>query len=93
MNHALEVTIDGNVILTTLDKLTHGVTDVNLMGEDDKTLQGTVPEGLILMLKGVPGEEAIAIGQQQAVYTQVTTYCHQSIILTQVRVRKPQILI
>ena len=93
MNHALEITIDGNVILTTLDKLAHGVTDMDLVGKDDKALQGTVPEGLILMLKGVPREKTIAIGQQQAVHTQVTTHCHQSIILTQVRVWKPQILI
>jgi hypothetical protein len=91
--HTLKILIYGYPILAFVYQLAHRVTYVYLAGEDNKSLQGTVPEGLILMLKGVPREEAIAIGQQQAVYTQVTTYCHQSIILTQVRVWKPQILI
>jgi hypothetical protein len=89
MDYAIEVAVDGNVILMTLDKLTHGVADVDLVGEDDKTLQRTVPVWLLLILKGIPREEAVAIGQQQAVHTQVATYCHQSVILTKVRVRKP----
>ena len=64
-----------------------------LVGEDDKTLQGTIPKWLFMILEREPRKEPIAIGQEQTVYTQVTTYCHQSVFLTKMRIWKPQFII
>ena len=63
----IEVLIDGAVIELLADELSHGVADVNLIREDDEPLQRTVPQRLFVIMVGEPGEEAVGIGQQQAV--------------------------
>ena len=90
---AIEVAIDGDVVLTALDELAHGVADVDLAGEDDKALQGTEPQGLVLALEREPGEEAVGVGQQQTIDTQVATNGHQSVVLAQMGVWEPEIVI
>ena len=90
---AIEVAIDGDVVLTALDELAHGVADVDLAGEDDKALQGTEPQGLVLALEREPGEEAVGVGQQQTIDTQVATNGHQAVVLAQMGVREPEIVI
>ena len=77
----------------TLYQLQHGVTDVDLAGKDDEALQRAVPQGLFLMTEGEPGEISVRISQQQTVNGQVATHSHQSVFLSLVRIRKPQILV
>jgi hypothetical protein len=40
-----------------------------------------------------PWEETVAIGQQQPIDRQVTTHCYQAVVLTKMRIRKPQVFI
>ena len=62
------------------------MTDVYLVGEDDETVEGTIPEGLWLLLIGVPREIAIEVAQYEAVDTEVATYCYQTAGFTQMGV-------
>lgn len=49
--------------------------------------------GLVFQAQGIPGEEAMAVGQNQPVYRQVASYGYQAIGLAQVRVWKPELII
>lgn len=89
----VEVAIDGDVVLATADELAHGVADVDLLGEDDEALQRTEPEGLVLVLEGEPREVAVGVGEQQTVDTQVATDGHQTVGLTQMGVREPEMIV
>lgn len=86
----IEVLVDGKLILMLFYQLLHGVTDVNLLGEDDEALQGTIPEGLLAIAEREPREETVGIGQQQTVDGEVATYSNQAIFFAQMRVRKPE---
>ena len=90
---ALEVAIEGDVVVVAADELAHGVADVDLLGEDDEALQGTVPEGFVPILKGEPGEVAVGVGEQQTVDAQVAAYGYQPVGLAQMGVREPEILV
>jgi hypothetical protein len=72
-----------------IDELPHGMADVYLVGEDDKTLQRAIPHRLMTVMEREPGEEAVAISQQQTIDTQVATHCYQSVVLTKMRIREP----
>jgi hypothetical protein len=60
-----------------------------LLGEDDKTVHGTIPVGLLAQLICKPRENAVAIGQEQTVDGEVTTYGKESVGFTIFGVRKP----
>ena len=93
MDNPFEVAVDGNGILPFFDELLHGMTDVDLVGKDDKTLQGTIPQRLVAMVEGIPWEEPIAVSQQQTVHRQVATDSYQTIVLAMMRVGKPKLII
>ena len=63
------------------------------VGEDDIPVKWTIPVRLTLHLEGEPGEEAVAVGQQQTVNRQVATYCHQPVLFAKMRIREPQFII
>lgn len=90
---AIEIPVDGDAITVLTENLLHGVADVDLLREDDKTLQGTVPKGLLAIAEGEPGEETVGIGQQQAVDGEVATYSHETIFFTKMGVRKPEFIV
>ena len=68
------------------------MTDMDLIREDNKALHGTVPYRPIVA-KGIPGEDTVAIGQQQAIYAQITSHCYTPVILSEMRVREPELTI
>ena len=92
-DHTIEIPVDGYAITILTEDLSHGVADVDLPREDDETLQGTVPEGLLAIAEGEPGEETVGIGQQQAVDGEVATYGHETIFFTKMRVREPEFIV
>ena len=47
---------------------------MNLVGEDDEALFGTVPHGLVVVAERVPREDAMLVGQQQTVDAEVAAY-------------------
>lgn len=92
-DYTVEVFVHCELVAALVDELLHGVADMDLAGEDDEALQGTKPQGLLLILKREPGEEPVGVGQQQTVDTQVTAYGHQSVVLAQMGIGKPQVFI
>ena len=62
-DNPFEVVIDGNGILVFVDELLHGMTDMDFVGKDDKTLQGTIPQRLVAIAEGIPWEEPVAVSQ------------------------------
>ena len=93
MDNPLEILVDGNGILSFVDELLHGMADVDFVGKDDKTLQGTIPQRLVAMVEGIPWEEPIAVSQQQTVHRQVATDSYQPIVLALMRVGKPKLIV
>lgn len=93
MDNPLEILVDGNGILPFFDELLHGMADVDFVGKDDKTLQGTIPQRLVAILEGIPWEEPVAVSQQQTVHRQVATDSYQPIVLALMRVWKPKLII
>ena len=89
----VEVAIDGDVVLATADELAHRMADVDLLGEDDEALQGTEPEGLVLVLEGEPREVAVGVGEQQTVDTQVATNGNTPVVIAIARIGKPQFIV
>ena len=89
----IEIPVDSDPITILAEDLPHGVADVDLAREDDEPLQGTIPEGLLAIAEGEPGEETVGIGQQQAVDGEVATYSHETIFFTKMRVREPEFII
>ena len=90
---AVEVAVDGDLVLAATYHLAHGVADVNLAGDDDEALQGAVPQGLFAVLIREPGEEAVRVGQQQAVDAEVAADSYQPVVLAEMGVGKPEIFI
>ena len=86
---APEVLVDAQAVLALVHQRAHGVADVNLVGEDDEALHGTVPDGVVAA-EGVPWEYAVAVGQQQAVDAQVSTHGYQPVFFTKMGIGKPQ---
>ena len=93
MDNPLEILVDGNGILSFVDELLHGMADVDFVGKDDKTLQGTIPQRLVAMVEGIPWEEPVAVSQQQTVHREVATDSYQPIVLALMRVWKPKLII
>lgn len=93
MDNPLEILVDGNGILSFVDELLHGMADVDFVGKDDKTLQGTIPQRLVAMVEGIPWKEPVAVSQQQTVHRQVATGSYQPIVLALMRVWKPKLII
>lgn len=93
MDNPLEILVDSNGILPFVDELLHGMADVDFVGKDDKTLQGTIPQRLVAMVEGIPWEEPIAVSQQQTVHREVATDSYQPIVLALMRVWKPKLII
>ena len=93
MDNPFEILVDGNGILPFVDELLHGMADVDFVGKDDKTLQGTIPQRLVAMVEGIPWKEPIAVSQQQTVHRQVATDSYQPIVLAMMRVWKPKLII
>ena len=93
MDNPFEILVDGNGILSFVDELLHGMADVDFVGKDDKTLQGTIPQRLVAMVEGIPWEEPVAVSQQQTVHRQVATDSYQPIVLAMMRVWKPKLII
>ena len=65
---------------------------MNFVGEDDEALHGTVPDGVVAA-EGVPREDAVAVGQQQAVDAQVAAYGYAAVSIAEARVGEPQVVI
>lgn len=93
MDNPFEILVDGNGILSFVDELLHGMADVDFVGKDDKTLQGTIPQRLVAMVEGIPWEEPVAVSQQQTVHREVATDSYQPIVLALMRVWKPKLII
>ena len=89
---APEVLVDAQAVLALVHQRAHGVADVNLVGEDDEALHGTVPDGVVAA-EGVPGEDAVAVGQQQAVDAQVAADGYAAVSIAEARVGEPQVVI
>lgn len=89
---APEVLVDAQAVLALVHQRAHGVADVNLVGEDDEALHGTVPDGVVAA-EGVPREYAVAVGQQQAVDAQVAAYGYAAVGIAEARVREPEVVI
>ena len=66
---------------------------VDLIGEDHETIQWTIPPGLVFQIHRIPGEETVAVGQEQPVDRQVASYGYQTIVLAIVRVWEPKLVI
>jgi hypothetical protein len=64
-----------------------------LLGEDDKTLQGTIPKRLALIAERKPREKAIGISQQQTVDGKVAANSYQTVFFAQMRVREPESIV
>ena len=62
------------------------MTDVDFVREDDEALHRTEPEYLRLVAKAIPGKDTVAVSQQQAVDTQVATYCKATVFITIMRI-------
>ena len=88
LDHAVEVAVERHLEATLVHQGAHRVGDVYLVGEDDKALQGAVPRRLRPVAEGEPGEDAIAVGEQQALLAQVAAHCQQSVFLAQPGVRE-----
>lgn len=93
LDDTIEILIDGDGIAILLDELLHGVADMDLLGENHETLQGTIPIGFIAVAEREPREETIGIGQQQTVDGEVATHSRQTIVLTIVRIREPEFIV
>jgi len=65
---------------------------MNLLGEDYETLQRAIPQGFAIPER-VPREEAVGVSQYQSVDRQVAAHGHESVRLTQMRVREPKVII
>ena len=91
--NTIEIFVDGESVLVFVDQLTHGMTDVNFLGEDHKPLQRTVPEGFLPITEREPGEETVGIGQQQTVDGKVAPHSHQTIILTIMGIRESEFIV
>jgi hypothetical protein len=70
-------------------QLLHGVADVYLVGKDDIAVERAIPVGLPFHVKGIPGEVAVAVSQQQAIYGQVASYGHKTVVLTPAGIGEP----
>ena len=91
-NDAPEVLVDAQAVLALVHQRAHGVADVNLVGEDDEALHGTEANGVVAA-EGVPGEDAVAVGQQQAVDAQVAAYGYAAVGVAVVWVGEPEVVI
>ena len=93
VDDARKVLVDGHFILVLPQELLHGMADVNFTGKDDKPVERTIPVGLTLHVESIPGKEAVAVGQQQTLYRQVTANGYQPVVLTPLGIGKPQLVI
>ena len=81
---------------------------MNLMGKDDETLHGTIPaylgcairiqEGggqiaIVLWAVGIPGKDAVGIGQGEAFDAEVAAYGKKSVLFPLSGVGKPNIIV
>ena len=89
----IEILIKGEQVAVLFDELLHGRADMDLVGEDDETLQGTIPQGFLAMTEREPGEKAIGIGQQQTIDGEVASHSHQSVVFAQLGIRKPKFIV
>ena len=89
---APEVLVDAQAVLALVHQRAHGVADVNLVGEDDEALHGTVPDGVVAA-EGVPWENAVAVGQKQAVDAQVAADGYAAVGIAEARVGEPEVVI
>ena len=64
-----------------------------LVWEDDETLVRTVPHGFFVVAKREPRKNAVLIGQQQSVYTQIAANSKTAVFICQTWVWKPQIVV
>ena len=87
-NHSIKIFVDSYAVSVLPQQGTHGMTDVDFVREDDEALHRTEPEYLRLVAKAIPGKDAVAVSQQQAVDTQVTTYRKTSVIIAVMRIGK-----
>jgi hypothetical protein len=55
---------------------------MDLVRKNDKTLERTEPQGLLLIAIGEPREEAVGVSEQQAIDTEVAAYGYKSVFLT-----------
>lgn len=104
VDNLLEGGIDGDAQLAATDLvelLSHGVGDVNLVGEDDKALHGAPPLDVgfacggidellagVLGTEGIPWKDAPAIRQQQTLGAQIAAHGKQSIGFAVLRIGK-----
>ena len=63
--------------------------DVDVVGENDETVEGAIPVRLVGEAEGIPREYAIAICQKQAVDRKVAANGNQTVLLTLMRVGEP----
>ena len=87
-NHCIEILVDSHAVPVLFQQGAHGMTDVDFVREDDEALHRTEPENLRLVAKTIPGKDAVTVSQQQAVDTQVATYCKATVFITIMRIGK-----
>ncbi|CUP03076.1 Uncharacterised protein [Segatella copri] len=86
--HTIEIFVDSYAVSVLSHQGTHGMTDVDFIRKDDETLHRTEPEYFRLVTETIPGKNAIAISQQQAVDTQIATNRKASILIAIMRIGK-----
>ena len=87
-NHSIEIFVDSHAVSVLPQQGAHGMTDVDFVREDDEALHRTEPENLRLVAKAIPGKDAVAVSQQQAVDAQVATYRKTSVVIAVMRIGK-----
>ena len=87
-NHSIEIFVDAHAVSVLSQQGSHGMADVDFIREDDEALHRTEPEYLRLVAKAIPGKDAVAVSQQQAVDAQVATYRKTSVFIAVMRIGK-----
>ena len=86
--HVMKVAVYAHAISPLTHQLAHRARYVYLVGKDYKALHGAIPVYLVIPPEGIPRKNAVAVGQQQTVDTQVATHGKPAIGLALAGVRK-----
>lgn len=82
LQHTRKIFVNRDAIQILMNELAHGMTHMDLVRKNDKTLERTEPQGLLLIAIGEPREEAVGVSEQQAIDTEVAAYGYKSVFLT-----------
>lgn len=90
---AIKILVYAEAVSSFVDERTHGVGDMYLLREDYETIHGAVPHRLVAVAEGIPGEDAVAVGKQQAVGGEIAAYCEKTVGFAETWVWKRYLLV